>query len=129
MLIYAFCGSPKEVEKTRIAQDWIDRDDWGVTVQVLQEFYVNAVRPRSNLGHDAALAIIEEIASSRRVVPIDLAVVRHALQITSRYSIGYWDAAVIAGAHRLGSSILLSEDLAHRQVYGSVKVVNPFASR
>ena len=129
VLIYAFSGSSKQAAKTRIARDWIDRDDWGVTVQVLQEFYVNALRPRSDLGHDAALAIIEEIASSRPVVPIDLAVVRHALQIKSRYRIGYWDAAVIAGAHRLGASVLVTEDLSHRQVYGSVKVANPFASK
>jgi predicted nucleic acid-binding protein len=53
---------------------------------------------------------------------------RHALQLKSRYRISYWDAAVVAGAHRLGASVLLSEDLAHGQNYGGVRVINPFAS-
>jgi len=95
-------------------------------VQILQEFYVNAVRKPSGLSHEDVLAMVEEIAGSRQVVPIDVPLMRHALQLKSRYGIAYWDA-VIAGAHRLGASTLVSEDLAHGQDYGSVSVFNPFA--
>jgi len=45
-----------------------------------------------------------------------------------RHGIAYWDAAVLAGAVRLGASILVSEDLAAGQVYGGVRVLNPFAT-
>jgi predicted nucleic acid-binding protein len=110
-----------------VAREWISRDDWGVSVQLLQEFYVNAVRKPNGLSHDDALAMVEEIAGSRQVISLDVPLMRHALQLKSRYRIAYWEAAVNAGAHRLGASTLLSEDLAHGQHYGGVRVFNPFA--
>ena len=66
-------------------------------------------------------------AGSRPVIPIDVPLMRHALQLKSRYGIACWDAAVISGAHRLRASTLVSEDLAHGQDYGGVRVFNPFA--
>ena len=128
VLLYAFSKGARDAAKSRIAQGWIKREDWGSTVQVLQEFYVNAVRSPNELGHDDALAMIEEIASSRPVVAIDVPLMRHALQLKSRYRISYWDAAVIAGARRLGATVLVSEDLASGQDYGGVRVLNPFAA-
>jgi predicted nucleic acid-binding protein len=126
VLVYAFSKSPRDTAKTRIAREWINREDWGVSVQILQEFYVNAVRTPQELGHEDALAMIEEIAGSRPVVAIDVPLMRHALQLKSRYRIAYWDAAVVAGARRLGASVLVSEDLAHGQDYAGVRVLNPF---
>lgn len=127
VLLYAFSTTPSDVAKATIARDWISREDWGVPVQVLQEFYVNAVRSPGALSHDDALAMIEEIASSRPVAATDLPLMRHALQLKNRYGIAYWDAAVVAGARRLGASVLVTEDLSDGQNYGGVRVVNPFA--
>jgi len=126
VLVYAFSRAARDAAKARIAREWIAREDWGVTAQVLQEFYVNAVRTPQDLGHDDALAMIEEIAGSRPVIAIDLPLMRHALQLRSRFGIAYWDAAVVAGAHRLGAAVLVSEDFAHGQNYGGVRVLNPF---
>ena len=127
VLLYAFSTAPRDAAKANIARDWISREDWGVPVQVLQEFYVNAVRAPGALSHDDALAMIEEIASSRPVAATDLPLMRHALQLKNRYGIAYWDAAVVAGARRLGASVLVTEDLSDGQNYGGVQVVNPFA--
>lgn len=127
VLLYAFSKAPRDAAKSHIARDWISREDWGVPVQVLQEFYVNAVRAPGALSHDDALAMIEEIASSRPVAATDLPLLRHALQLKDRYGIAYWDAAVIAGARRLGASVLVTEYLSDGQNYGGVRVVNPFA--
>jgi predicted nucleic acid-binding protein len=126
VLLYAFSKSPRDAAKARIARQWIAREDWGTTIQVLQEFYVNAVRAPQELGHEEALAMIAEIADSRPVGITDLPLLRLALQLKSRYRIAYWDAAVIAGARRLGASVLVSEDLSHGQDYAGVQVVNPF---
>lgn len=126
VLLYAFSRTARDTAKTRVAREWIAREDWGTTVQVLQEFYVNAIRAPDALSHDDVLAMIEEIASSRPVVAIDLALMRHALQLKSRYGVAYWDAAILAGARRLGAGVLVSEDLAHGQDYGGVRVLNPF---
>jgi predicted nucleic acid-binding protein len=128
VLVYAFSNAGRDAVKARIAREWINREDWGVTVQVLQEFYVNAIRAPHQIGHDEAIAMIEEIASSRPVIGTDLALMRLALQIKRRYGIAYWDAAVIAGARRLGAAVLVSEDLSHGQDYGGVRVLNPFAA-
>jgi len=128
VLVYAFSNAGRDAVKARIAREWINREDWGVTVQVLQEFYVNAIRAPHQIGHDEAIAMIEEIASSRPVIGADLALMRLALQIKRRYGIAYWDAAVIAGARRLGAAVLVSEDLSHGQDYGGVRVLNPFAA-
>ena len=127
VLVYAFSKAPRDAAKARVAREWISREDWGASVQILQEFYVNAVRKPNGLSHEDALAMAEEIAGSRQVISIDVPLMRHALQLKSRYGIAYWDAAVIAGAHRLGASTLVSEDLAHGQDYGGVRVFNPFA--
>lgn len=127
VLLYAFSSSPRDAAKSRVAREWIQREDWGVPVQVLQEFYVNAVRTPHELAHGDAVAIIEEVAASRPVATSDVALVRHALQLKSRYGIAYWDAAVIAGARRLGATVLVSEDLADGQDYGGVRVLDPFA--
>ncbi|MDP1536151.1 MAG: PIN domain-containing protein [Burkholderiales bacterium] len=127
VLLYAFSTAPHDAAKANTARDWISREDWGVPVQVLQEFYVNAVRAPGALSHDDALAMIEEIASSRPVAATDLPLLRHALQLKDRYGIAYWDAAVVAGARRLGASVLVTEDLSDGQNYGGVRVVNPFA--
>jgi len=128
VLVYAFSNAGRDAVKARIAREWINREDWGVTVQVLQEFYVNAIRAPHQIGHDEAIAMIEEIASSRPVIGTDIALMRLALQIKRRYGIAYWDAAVIAGARRLGAAVLVSEDLSHGQDYGGVRVLNPFAA-
>ena len=127
VLVYAFSKVSRDAAKARVAREWISREDWGVSVPILQEFYVNAVRKPNGLGHEDALAMVEEIAGSRQVISIDVPLMRHALQLKSRYGVAYWDAAVIAGAHRLGASTLVSEDLAHGQDYGGVRVFNPFA--
>lgn len=128
ILIYAFSKSPRDAAKGSTARQWIAREDWGATVQVLQEFYVNATRTPHGLGHGEAQAMMEEIASSRPIVSIDVPLMRLALQIKNRYGVSYWDAAIIAGARRLGASVLVSEDLSHGQDYGGVRVLNPFAT-
>lgn len=128
VLLYAYSKAPRDAAKTGIARQWVAREDWGVSVQVLQEFYVNVLRSPHDMGHDDATAMIEEIADSRPVSTIDLALMRHALQLKARYAISYWDAAVIAGARRLGATVLVSEDLSHGQDYGGVRVLNPFAA-
>lgn len=128
VLLYAYSKAPRDARKARVAREWLAREDWGVSVQVLQEFYVNVLRSPHDLGHDDAVAMVDEIADSRPVSAVDLPLLRQALQVKARYGISYWDAAVIAAARRLGATLLVSEDLSHGQDYGGVRVLNPFAA-
>ncbi len=44
-----------------------------------------------------------------------------------RYTISYWDAAIVAAAEALGAHTVYSEDFNDEQHYGRVRVVNPFS--
>ena len=96
-------------------------------VQVLQEFYVNVIRGPRGLGHSEAAAMIDEIAEARPIIASDLALRRHALRLKERHGIAFWDAAVIAGALRLGVHTLMTEDVSNGEDYGGIRVLNPFA--
>ena len=93
---------------------------------MLAEFYVNALKkPKVPLKPSEAAAWVDKL-SVVPVVPIDADVVREAIRHSHRYMIKYWDAALIAAAERLDAPIVYTEDLSHDQLYGSVRVVNPF---
>jgi predicted nucleic acid-binding protein len=52
--------------------------------------------------------------------------VKQGITYARKFRISYWDAALIAAAERLQAPILYTEDLNHDQLYGSVRVINPF---
>jgi predicted nucleic acid-binding protein len=128
ILLYAISSATDERAKRVIARELLAGDDYGLSVQVLQEFYVNATRsPRPALTHQAAVEVVRELARVPIVV-MDLPLMERALKLKSRYQLSYWDAAIIAAAKILGAAILYSEDLGHRQIYDGVRVENPFLS-
>ena len=49
-----------------------------------------------------------------------------AIDFQQVYQIAFWDALVLQSATSLGCRYLLSEDFNHRQLYGTVQVINPF---
>ena len=126
VLLYAVSTAAGERAKTAAARRLLGDTDLAVSVQVLQEFYVQATRPTRSgaLSHEQAAALI---ASWRRftVGEITVAVMEAAIAATVRYHISYWDAAIVESARSLGCSTLLSEDLAHGRDYDGVRVQNP----
>jgi predicted nucleic acid-binding protein len=50
-----------------------------------------------------------------------------ALEIEARYKISFWDALILQAAEQSGAAILYSEDVAVKQSYRTVQVVNPLA--
>jgi predicted nucleic acid-binding protein len=57
---------------------------------------------------------------------VDRQLVQTAIELSHRYAIAYWDAAILAAAASLGAHTVYSEDLSDGQRYGPVQVVNPF---
>ena len=128
ILLYAISTTREEAGKKDIARELLARTNWGLSVQVLQEFYVNATRaaPRPAMSHANAVAAIEEFL--RRPVAIsDTALLLAALELKAKHRLSYWDAAILAAARALDVATLYSEDLNDGQSYGSVAVRNPFA--
>lgn len=128
VLLYAISTSIAEAPKKHIARELLARTDWGLSVQVLQEFYVNATRasPRPAMSHTNAVAAVREFLR-RPVVASDSALLLAGLELKAKHRLSYWDAAIVAAAHSIGASTLFSEDLNDGQRFGSVTVRNPFA--
>ena len=64
--------------------------------------------------------------SSCPFTPVDQGIVSRGIELSRDHRITYYDAALVAAAERLGAPIFYSEDLNHGQIYGAVRVVNPF---
>lgn len=127
ILLYAISRDPEESAKATVANDLLEQGDIALSVQVLQEFYVQATRAsrRDPITHEQAAALVESFARFP-VQDTTLAVARRALDTRARFGISYWDSAIIEAARELGCSEVLSEDLADSQDYAGVRVVNPF---
>ena len=126
VLIYAVSSAPAESAKKERALELIEHTDFGLSAQVLQEFYVNVTRKIAlPLKADEAMALLEQFRCFPMVwtdYPLIVAGVETAL----RFGLSYWDGAIIAAAESLGATTLYTEDLNHGQHYGSVQAVNPF---
>ena len=127
VLLYAISRDEEERDKAQQANDILDEGDLGLSVQVLQEFYVQATRSSrlDRLTHEQAAALVE---SFLRFPTADLTprIMRAAFETRDRFRISYWDAAIIEAARSLGCDVVLSEDLSDGQDYAGVRVENPF---
>ena len=128
VLVYAAAGRNAETVKRKRALDLIENEDFGLSAQVLQEFYVTVVRKIAvPLTAERALEWIEQLEAFPCAI-IDASLVKIAIELSERYKISYWDAAIIAAADVLGAKTVYSEDLNDQQVYGRVRVRNPFGA-
>ena len=127
VLVYAAVGTGKDERKRTRALELIESLEFGTSAQVLQEFFVTVVKKATRpLSPAQALDWIEQLTAFP-CQPVDHQLVRIAVERSERYSISYWDAAILAAAEALGAHTVYSEDLNDGQQYGRVQVVNPFA--
>jgi predicted nucleic acid-binding protein len=95
-----------------------------VSYQVLQEFYVQALRKNPKRTAAARAEVRDLLAWDP--IPVDGAVVEGAWHLQDRYRLSFWDALIVAAAHAAGCGYLLTEDLSHGQILDGVRVVSPF---
>jgi predicted nucleic acid-binding protein len=126
VLLYAASVAPAEAAKARIARDLLQNVSFGISIQVLQEFYVNASRKlQANIPAENLDRIIRAL-KRQPIAPITLDIFVAAIALSARFQISYWDAAIIAAAKTLGARTVYSEDLSHDQIYDGITIVNPF---
>jgi len=127
VLLYAISRDPAEQDKAKRANDILAGRDLALSVQVLQEFYVQATRASrpDAISHRQAVLLIESFRRFR-VQDITTGIVLAALDARQRFQLSYWDAAIIEAARAMGCTDVLSEDLSDSQDYGGVLVTNPF---
>ncbi len=129
VLLYAASTAPGDVDKRATADRLLKDEEVILSVQVLQEFYHQAMRPNRphTMSHDTAIEFLNNL-TVLRIQDMTLDLFRRATAICQRYQISYWDGAIIAAAQVSGCDVVYSEDLNHGQDYGGVRVVNPFAA-
>jgi predicted nucleic acid-binding protein len=126
VLLYAASGRPADARKAASARQLLTLERIGISFQVLQEFYANAINP-----HKLALSRAEAIAWCEAwmcfsVASLGPATFVRTLELATKYQISNWDAAILAAAQQLECTKVYSEDLAHGQNYDGVHVENPF---
>ena len=126
VLVYAVDSTPENGRKREISIGLLESLDFGVSAQVLLEFFVTVTRKLElPLVPGAAVQFIQRL-SLLPVVATDADLVFEGILCSLENHISYWDGAIIAAAQRLEAATLYSEDLNHGQVYGTVRVVNPY---
>jgi predicted nucleic acid-binding protein len=130
ILLYSISDAPAESPKRAIARELLERDDCALSVQVLQEFYVQATRAtRAHpVSHQIALGLIETWMRFP-IQETTLAVMSGALEIVSVHRLSYWDSAVVAAARALGCRTLYSEDMTDGRELEGLTILNPFRER
>jgi predicted nucleic acid-binding protein len=97
-----------------------------ISIQVLQEFYINATRKlKKPLTNVRALEIVEEYLTWT-VVENTNALLTSAIRLQTKAQLSFWDAMVVQAAIDARCERLYSEDLNHGQRFGSLRIVNPF---
>ena len=126
ILLYAISTAGVEAEKRVVARQILTRTDLAFSVQVFQEFYVQATRPS---GARVAPEIAVRFITSWTRFPVQqmtLDLMFAALAAHRRFGISYWDAAIIEAARSLGCSEVLTEDLQDHQSFRGLRAINPF---
>jgi predicted nucleic acid-binding protein len=127
ILLYAISADRGEHRKAAQANVILEAGDVGLSVQVLQEFYVQATRASraDAITHEQATGLMESWCRFP-VQVITPEVMRAALATRERFGISYWDAAILEAARTLGCAVVLSEALDSATDYHDIRVENPF---
>ncbi len=128
IFIYAYDVS--SAEKHQLALELVS-ELWNsgkgcLSIQVLQEFYVNlTLKIPQPLTPLETARIIDDLGQWRLHKP-ELKNVLEAIHIQQRNKISFWDAMIICSAKELGCKTIWTEDLNPNQVYEGIKAINPF---
>lgn len=127
VLLYSISKDSDEAPKKERAIALLEADGGGLSVQVLQEFYVQATRVTrpDPLPHEIAAGLIRTWMRFA-VQDVTTSILTRALAIKVSHGFSYWDSAIIAAARALGCRELYSEDMADGREVEGVLIINPF---
>lgn len=132
ILVYRFDN--RFAEKQRIAveilRQGISDDSVRVPHQAIVEFAAAVTRPIRGytiLKQPDALREAEEFLQQFTVLYPNEAILHEAIRGCAAYQLSWFDAPMWAYAEYYGLPEILTEDLQHGRLYGTVRAVNPFA--
>jgi predicted nucleic acid-binding protein len=129
VLVYAFDSSAGEKQIT--AQALVNRllDGSGcLSIQVLQEFFVNMTRKISLPLSIAEVASLVQDLSSWKVFAPTADDVLAAIALSQQAQLNFWDAMILHSAAASKCGVLWSEDLNDGQTVLGVEIRNPFTT-
>ncbi len=116
----------KHKRAVELLQDLWESGDGVLSIQVLQEFFVTITKKvEKPIAAGSAKRIIEQYLTWRLVENSGYLLLAAIDRITSLH-MSFWDALIVEAALSAGCDILYSEDLAHKQHFGNLQVINPF---
>lgn len=131
VLVYRFDN--RFIRKQKIATEILRRgileDSVRLPHQAIVEFIAAATRPIRGhviLQQADALREAEEFLKQFMVLYPNEAILRNAIRGCAAYQLNWFDAHMWAYAEHYGLHEILTEDLQHDRLYGTVRVVNPF---
>lgn len=128
ILVYAhdLSAGNKHIRAKELVRELWQSGEGCLSIQVLQEFYVNVTQKVAKpLSAEVAAQIIADL-SRWLVHHPGVEDVLDAIRLQGRYQIAFWDAMIVASAIQLGCQTLWSEDLNPGQSYDQVRVLSPF---
>lgn len=127
VLIYAYdseAGVKHRIANSILRELWEHR--LGVlSVQVLQEFYVNVTKkiPKPIPRSKARLFVDSYTGWCAETTPAEISM---AFRIEDESRSSFWDALIVASAIKCGATRILSEDLNAGQRIAGITIENPF---
>lgn len=126
IVVYAVDTTRSATHKRQIARKILREGGFGISTQVLQEFYVTVTKKlKRPLSAATAARWVDQLCKAEHVA-LDASLVKLGIAYATRYQVSYWDGAILAAAEAMGAALVYSEDLNHGQTYGNVKVISPF---
>ncbi len=127
ILVYAHdkkAGIKNKLAEAKLRDLWSAKLLPSISVQVLQEFYVNLSKKgfKQSLAEDTVTNYFEW-----DVISNDPSLLKDAFLLQKKYLLSFWDSNILASAIRAKASELWSEDFNTGQMYDGVLAVNPLA--
>ncbi len=125
ILVYAHdreAGEKYRIAREKIAYLWNLPLPPAISLQVLQEFYVNLVKKHVS-AEDSRQAIVDYLRWN--VIDNDRSLLLEGIDLKDRWQVSLWDALILAAAKRAKAGVIWSEDFSANQDYNGITVVNP----
>lgn len=127
VLLYSISDVPAEAEKSERARELIAAGNIALSLQVLLEFYAQAIKPHRSwaLTHAQAQSVID---TWRRfpVQETNLALLDMGFALHARHRFSFWDSMILAAAKAQGCDVVWSEDMDDGRIVEGMRIANPF---
>jgi predicted nucleic acid-binding protein len=124
LIVYAADTNSSEPERRDHARSLLLNRAVTVSTQVLMEVYAVLTR---KLGYspETAAGWVRTLGNENVAVLTGEDVI-FGIEIARRFEISHWDGLILQAAQKAGLNLVYTEDLNHGQMYGPVRVCNPF---